>query len=342
MKKIIMPIVLIVLIVGSVIIISRIGTVDASSNDLIEENEVASIEHFNICIVPDLSNRLDIEKCPKPIDDSQMVDAIIDEIYPTILKNRVDMNQPDKIFVKFTSPKIINYYNVNNAILTFDFEKFENQIDRINYLTNRDGKSEFENDKHAFKNEFKTLLSNARQRACGADVWSFFNNEINNTCIRTEVQRIDDQDYIFEHKYKNIIVLFTDGYVEAGLYEANNTTGNKTYHLSSNLIREFRTKYEQSNETDIQTFFTKYGYGLVTLDNPILKDVEVLAVEFYDRSLTLSGNATVHPTDGEILELFWNDWMMKSGVKKFKSCKIASSVDEFMNEFHQFAEINIR
>ncbi|MCZ4694878.1 hypothetical protein DWB61_07705 [Ancylomarina euxinus] len=342
MKKIIIPIILIVFIIGSAIIIGRIGTVDASSNALLDENEVASIEHFNICLVPDLSNRLDIEKCPKPIDDSQLVNAIIDEIYPTILKNRVDMNQPDKIFVKFTSPRIINYYNVNNSVLTFDFEKFENQIDRINYLTNRDDKGKFESDKHAFKNAFKILLNNARQRVCGADVWSFFNNEINNTCIRTEVNRIDNKDYILEHKYKNIIVLFTDGYVEAGLYGPNNMTGNKTYHLSSNLIREFRTKYEQSKETDIQTFFNKYGYGLVPLNNPILKDVEVLAVEFYDRSLTPSGNATVHPTDGEILELFWNDWMMMSGVKKFKSCKITSSVDEFMNEFHEFTGIRVR
>lgn len=342
MKKVIIPIISIVFIICSVIFIGRNGTVDVSSNVSIEENEVACIEHFNICLVPDLSNRLNVKKCPKPIDDSQFVNAIIDEIYPTILKNRVDMNQPDKIFMKFTSPRIINYYTVDNSVLTFDFEKFENQIGRINYLTNRDEKGQFESDKHAFKNEFKYLLDKARQKPCGADVWSFFNNEINNICIRTEVKRIDDQDYVLEHKYKNIVILFTDGYIEAGLYGANHAVGNKTYHLSSNLIREFRSKFKQSNEADIQTFFNKHGYGLVPLDNSILKDVEVLAVEFYDRSLTPSGNATVHPTDGQILELFWNDWMMKSGVKKFKSYKISSSVEDFIHNFHEFAGIKVR
>ncbi len=341
MKKIILPIVSIGFIICGFVLFLNNDSDDIALDAKVKGNDVVTIEHFNICIVPDLSNRLDLEKCPKPVDDSHLVNAIIDDIYPTILKNRVDVNQPDKVFMKFTSPRIINYYNVDNSMLTFDFAKFDNQIDRINYLMNRDGEDQFENDKQGFKDEFAMLLNNARQKTCGADVWSFFNNEINNTFIRAEVKRIEDQDYTLEHKYKNIIVLLTDGYVEAGLYEANNTTGNKTYHLSSNSIKKFRSKYKKSNETDLKTFFHKYGYGLVPIDNPILKDVEVLAVEFYDRSLTLSGNATTHPTDGEILKLFWNDWMKSSGVKKFKSCKITSTVDAFMDEFHQFAGIKL-
>jgi hypothetical protein len=38
----------------------------------------------------------------------------------------------------------------------------------------------------------------------------------------------------------------------------------------------------------------------------------------YDRSLSQGGNATVHPTDTEILKLFWSDWLEKSGVKRYE------------------------
>ncbi len=51
-------------------------------------------------------------------------------------------------------------------------------------------------------------------------------------------------------------------------------------------------------------------------------------MELYDRSLSGGGNATVHPTDKEIIHLFWSDWLEKSGVKKFKLVDVASSESE--------------
>lgn len=337
MKKYIF-LVLFFLIVGFILYFGNFNElVDIKSN----EKKIVSIEHFNICLVPDLSNRVNPKLYPKPVDDTKLVNAIIDDIYPNILKNRVEVNQPDKIMMRFTSSKIINYYGVNNELLKFDFEKFGNsQINRITYLVNRDKKGFFQRDKDAFKNEFARTLTKARKNTCGADIWSFFNNDLNRTCIKTEVDTIEDRKYIYNHKYKNIIVLFTDGYIEAGIYGKDNGKGNKKYHLSSASINEFRNAFAKSGISDLNVFFKKNNYGLVPLENSILKDTEILAVEFYDRSLTAVGNARVHPTDGEILRLFWTDWMNKSGVKRFKLCSITSSVDEFMDVFHKFAGIN--
>jgi hypothetical protein len=333
MKKYIL-IVLFVLFVGMILYFGNFNDIDS------KKKRVVSIEHFNICLVPDLSNRVNNALYPKPVDDTKLVNAIIDDIYPNILKNRVEVNQPDKIMMKFTSPKIINYYGINNTLLKFDFERFGNsQINRITYLVDRDKKGLFKKDKNAFKSEFASALMKARKRTCGADIWSFFNNDLNRTDIKTETDTIEDRKYIYNHKYNNIVVLFTDGYIEAGLYGKDNGRGNIKYHLSSNTIKEFRNAFKLSGAVDLNTFFKKNNYGLVPLKNPVLNNLNVLAVEFYDRSLTEYGNASVHPTDGEILSLFWNDWMKKSGVKRFKSCKITSSVDEFMQVFHEFAGI---
>jgi len=329
------------IIFTSIIIYSLISCGNATDKKVAQNKDI-DIEHFNIIIVPDLSNRIDNNRFPKPIDDSQFVSALIDDIYPNILKNRVDINQTDKIQMKFTSSKIINLYDINNSKLKFDFGDFKSQVDRIKYLVNRDNKAEFSHDKDAFKTEFSRVLAKARAKTCGADLWTFFNNDLNKTCIHNEVRTIEGKKFRYHHKYKNIIVLLTDGYVEAGLYGKNNGQKNKKYHLSGRTVKEFRKQFKRSGEMDMKTFFAKNGYGLMPMKNSILKDVEVLAVEFYDRSLTPAGNATVHPTDGEILELFWNDWMRESGVKKFKCCKIASSTDEFMEVFHEFAGIKVR
>lgn len=305
-----------------------------------KDKKVNIIEHFNICIVPDLSNRINNKLYPKAVDDTQLVNAIVDDIYPNILRNRVKINQSDKIKLKFTSTNILSYYDVNNESLSFDFSDYNRQVERINYLDNRDDNNLFEQDKNAFKNEFSRVIESARSKSCGADIWSFFNNLTNNAIL---VEQPDNKNKkcMSLHEFKNVIILITDGYIEAGLYGKSNGIGNKRYHLSSNSIKNFRTQFKKSKETDYKIFFRNNGYGLMPLKNPLLKNVEVLAVEFYDRSLSPSGNASVHPTDGEILELFWTDWMKESGVKKFKCCKITSSVKEFLHTFHKFAGIKL-
>lgn len=316
------------------------GCESKNDQNKITNKEIYKIEHFNINIVPDLSNRILSNKSPKPVEDTKIVEEIIEDIYPNILKNSVEFNQPDKVQMVFTNPKIISYYNINNSALKFDFHNFKDQNERITYLLDRDKKGEFKNDKDNFKKEFTSIIEKARKRTCGADIWSFFNNELNERFIITKKDTIKDRNNCFIKQYKNIVVLITDGYIEAGLY--GKETGNKTHHLSSKDIRKFRIAYEKSNETDIKEFFTKNGYGIIPAKNPLLSKVEVMAIEFYDRSLTKSGNATVHPTDGEIIKIFWEDWMKKSGVKRFKSYKITNTPDEFLSEFHSFAGIKVR
>ncbi|NOX46840.1 MAG: hypothetical protein GXO89_07665, partial [Chlorobi bacterium] len=62
-----------------------------------------------------------------------------------------------------------------------------------------------------------------------------------------------------------------------------------------------------------------------------------LVVEFYDRSLSRkSGNNTVLPDDFDIMKLFWEDWMKKSGVKKYRIYERFASMNDFETALKNF------
>jgi hypothetical protein len=63
-------------------------------------------------------------------------------------------------------------------------------------------------------------------------------------------------------------------------------------------------------------------------------------LELYDRSLTKAGAASIHPTDMEIIKLFWSDWLQRSGVRRFEFHPIAGSKDEVEKMILNFLEIN--
>ena len=115
----------------------------------------------------------------------------------------------------------------------------------------------------------------------------------------------------------------TDGYIEAGIY-------GKGVDLSQKTIKQFRNAFIKSGEPDIKTFFdkNKNKYKIAPVNNPYLKNLEILVLELYDRSKTLGGAATVQPTDMEIIKLFWSDWLKNSKVKRFELHPIANSKDD--------------
>jgi hypothetical protein len=95
----------------------------------------------------------------------------------------------------------------------------------------------------------------------------------------------------------------------------------------------------KSGEPNIEKFFIDNDYGLVPVNNKYLKDLEVLVLELYDRSLSKGGSATVIPKDKEIIELFWKDWLVKSGVKRFELHFTASSQNEVHDVLSRFLSV---
>lgn len=288
-----------------------------------ENGAVSYITHYNIIITPDLSNRLGK---PKPVSDTRIVGNLLQHILPRVLNYKRTTNQQDKYSVSFVSNQAITQYGINVRDLKIDFNQFERQIDRIDYIKDRNPDAKLKEDKDKFISEFNRITEAASKAPDGADLWTYFNQGINNNLINSEDKDFKYGGKNFTHRFRNIMVLLTDGYIEAGLYGKKGCdTGKQCYYLSSNLIKSFRDAYRKSGEKDMNLFFEKNNYGIVPANNPNLKNLEVLVLQMEDRSLDKAGNATQHPTDMKIMELFWTDWLTKSGVKRFDLKPILAS-----------------
>ncbi|MBS9525849.1 hypothetical protein KI659_17645 [Litoribacter alkaliphilus] len=289
------------------------------------EPKVFRTQHYNIIIAPDLSNRVDFSIRQKPLKDLQIAEVVLKNLYPKILNsaNRSE-SQKDRVRFDFINKNLITKYGVETNKLELNFGEFKNQGKRMDYIKGRAERS-LQEDREKFMAEYEKIHSTAEKNNFGADIWTYLKG-LDNSSIITSGEVNSHNNIEYHHNYKNVMFLLTDGYIEAGLFgQQGCKEGNQCYYLSSNRIKEFRNAFKRSGESDLKQFFEKNGYGIVPVDNPILENVEILALEFNDRSLDHAGNATVYPTDYEILELFWTDWMEKSGVKRFKMKRTLTS-----------------
>jgi hypothetical protein len=312
-----------------------VGCGPSSTNSQKEVMDTVSILQFNIVVVPDLSNRVKPELYPKPVKDEQIIDHVLGMLYPEILTYRRSEEQKDLFRISFPNEGVINLYDLNMEELEIDFSKFDKQLDRINYIKGR-SKETLEGDIDKISSGIDKAYKAAEFKNYGADIWSYF-NRIDEFIIKDDSYVSQYQGSYYKEEYKNILVLLTDGYLEAGIYnDAGCTSKNECYFMSGRTISQFRVEFKASGSSDFKDFFIQNNYGIVPIQNQELKNLDILLLEAYDRSLDKSGNATVFPSDFEIMKLFWEDWMTKSGVRKFKMLKTASSINEASNNINKF------
>jgi len=281
------------------------------------------ITHFNITFAPDLSNRVNPNLYKRPLNDVDLLKIITNDLYPPILRYRRSENQKDKLLIDFINKGLINQYQVNTDKLLIDFGKFKNQNDRINYIMARTPASRtLKQDEAAMVSEFNHINNKAASENFGADVWTYFNQGVDEHIVLGAEAPINDEGETYINAYRNILILTTDGYIEAGIYD-------KGFDLSKKRIDNFRTAFLVSRQKDINQFFKKNKqFRINPVHNEHLKNLEVLVMELYDRSLSKTGAATVQPTDMEIIRLFWTEWLQQSGLKHFELHPCAASKDE--------------
>lgn len=283
-----------------------------------EEGESINLTHYNIVFAPDLSNRVNTQLHPRPLNDQQIVHSVLENIYPAILNHQRSDNQLDRFTVSLVNKKLVNEYDINKSLLSIDFSQFKNQRERIDYIKGR-SEATLEADIQNFEQEFARVNEIAAKNTFGADVWSYLNAGVDNLVVQAEKEPIIFNGTTYRNQYRNVLILLTDGYIEAGIYDNKGCPEpNQCYYLSGERVKQFRQAFKQSGAKDMKTFFEENNYGIVPVNNPYLEEVEVLVLEMYDRSLSQGGNATVHPTDTEILKLFWSDWLEKSNVKRYE------------------------
>lgn len=308
-----------------------------------EKESIVSVydtKHYNLIIAPDLSNRIDQKHSAKPVTDTAIIFSILNNIDSDNKKKNLlqsfnrSEDQKDRFSFSFINKQLISTYNTDMGNLSIDFSRFDTQLARIEYVKGYKEES-LGDDIHKFKTEIEHVYSKAERNYFGADIWSYFKG-LNSFDILSKTDTVTYLEKKYVNSYKNILVLLTDGYIEAGLYGKKACSNNQCYYLSSGRIKAFRKAYTDSGMGNMEEFFYKNEYGIIPINNPLLADLEVLVIEVKDRSIDPAGNATVFPTDFDIIKLFWTDWMEKSNVKKFSIKPAFASKKEGEQEMLEF------
>lgn len=281
------------------------------------------IVHYNITFAPDLSNRVNPSLYKRPLNDVDILRILTSDLYPSILRCKRAENQKDRLRVDFINKGLINQYGVYTDKLNIDFSQFANQNQRIAYIMDRDHvKRTLKLDKAEMMNEFYRINALAANQNFGADIWTYLNERLSDDIVLPDAQPKEEEGNTYTNRYRNVMIMTTDGYIEAGIYD-------KGFDLSKKTIDRFRDAFLASGESDMAFFLKKNKqFRIKPVHNDKLRNLEILVMELYDRSLTKTGAATVHPTDMEIITLFWTDWLKESKVKRFALKPCANSTAE--------------
>jgi hypothetical protein len=304
-----------------------------------EAQLIRDITHYNVIIVPDLSNRLNRSTGLK---DVTIVDSIVHNIYPKVARFNRATGQKDRYSIVFSSTKLGNLYKADLSRMQIDLGAFKNdQKSRIEYVTGRNPVHNLQSDVASFTLEFARIEMLAKQKTSGADIWSFMNAGLDQNLMMYPEPPVTFNKQQYRNIHRNIVILLTDGYIEAGLSPSQGCDGKQCRYLSGQLIAQFRQAYKSrpDRSESLQAFFNRNRYGITPANNPQLRGAEVLVLEADDRSLTKTGNSTFFPTDFEIMRLFWEDWMKKSGVRHFEVYPVARDAKEARDRFLSFIGI---
>ncbi|AYL94242.1 hypothetical protein [Mucilaginibacter celer] len=322
------------------ILLTLIGSTTGSPVRFSKAEGKLTITHFNITFAPDLSNRVNPKLYKRPLNDLELLQIISGKLHPDILNYRRSQNQHDRLLVDFINKGLISQYGVHTDKLLIDLGdpgKFPNQLARINYIMmDKPPKRTLAQDIAGMNREFDRVYNKAIKDNVGADIWTYLDQGIDDKNVFADEKPVQDadNDIVYVNHFRNVLILPTDGYIEAGIF-------GKGFDLGQQTINRFRNAFLASGGTDLQKFFRKNpSYHIKPVHNERLKHLEILILEMYDRSLTAAGSATVHPTDVEIMKLFWSDWLQQSGVKHFELHPCANSKDEAQKTVINFLGVN--
>lgn len=270
---------------------------------------------YNIVIVPDLSSRINPEYHPlQAKQDIKIIETLLD-VYEDLVRKKY-IGQKDRIILRPTDKSQVYNFNQYAESLNIDFSA-KALPEKGSYLDS------LEQHKKAFLATAQGMYNDALKDGLkGADVWRFFNEDLDSSVLRQSTET---------DSVRNIIILLTDGYIEAGKYGEAFCQENKCEYLSSRKIQEFRKAIKTSGQHWEQVFEDK-NFGILPVANKDnLKNVEVMALGFGDR------DTKTHPTDYVIMKKFWDQWFKEIGVHGMVD-KNRSAIEDSKNIITHFIE----
>ncbi|WP_326984498.1 hypothetical protein VUJ46_08180 [Chryseobacterium sp. MYb264] len=259
---------------------------------------------FNVLLVPDLSNRINPEIHPKPVLDTFLLNTAIDSIGDLLTVNNRRMNQLDVYKFDFINRGILNNPQIADAKwLQINFRQFKGKTKDASNFKRYEMKSAIS----AFKKNISKVYQYSFENPAGSDVWNYFNQTITSSLINDPDVSLPNGKNTLIKSTKNVVVLFTDGYIES----TNSSAG---YNFDQQSIKKIRQDFISSKSVDLQKFIQSKPEYLIKKTTNNLKNVNILVLEMVDRSLDDNGSTTVQPTDFEIMKIIWTQWLKSSGA----------------------------
>lgn len=256
----------------------------------VKKNELS--KNLNISILLDLSDRINPEKYPNPSMEYFQRDLGYIEIISKSFETAL-RKKP----IRQTNDQIQVYFEPEplNSEINSLAENLKLSFDKNN--TSKESLSKIAS---VYKKNSDKIYNLALQdkQFVGSDIWRFFKNKV--------------KDYCIKDNHRNILVILTDGYIyhkDSKFMEAS-----KSSYLTPELIKSFGLG------SDFEKTFEEMKLGLIPA-NSNLENLEVLVL-----GINPSKN---NPFEGDIIKLYWKDWLKSMGVKKFylKEADLPSNLD---------------
>ena len=157
--------------------------------------------NLNVILVPDLSNRIiDNENNSGQIRRDSIIIGAICESFENNVKTK--MNSNDKLIIDITDRNQAGGKLGDLAdTIIYDLSSFRDKINKLYFINKRED----------FKNGVKKLYDTAydfeqkNPKGGGADFVSYFSTKLNSKIQKSTL----------DHNYRNVLIILTDGYLEA-------------------------------------------------------------------------------------------------------------------------------
>ena len=296
----------------------------------------------NIIVAIDMSNRI-LKR--RRYEDPTIIKLITDNLKPAFQKS-IDLGINGKFYLTTINDDDFKNESYSDSVFKIDLNRFKtNAVERSNYLYhNDDSVNSLRHDVNRLNVTFEKFYQDRKQyKQLPADMWYFFRDKLTYPVLDTASFNYRYNNASFTTKYKNYIIVLTDGYIEAGRYgkDPDMRYKNQLRFFDYQIIDEFRNRFNNSNSTSMERYFKDEDYGILPVNNLLLKDSKVLVLELFDRSI-INGVASKSPKDMEVIKLFWSDWLRKSGCAESNIVlkENMSNTQDLNTIIKRFLEIN--
>ncbi len=256
-------------------------------------------QNLNISLLLDLSDRISPTKNPNSTMEFYYRDIgyikSIGEAFDSHLRSKKIRQTNEKIQVFFDPAPENNEINSIAKSLRYSIDRHNSSRELLNKVKNT----------YASQPEKIYQLAIKDNNFVGSDIWKFFKNNVNDYCI--------------ENDKRNILIIFTDGYIFHENTKFNED--NLSSYLTASMINA-----NHLNSSDWKQTMEDGGFGFIPISND-LSNLEILV-------LGINPN-TSNPYEEDVIKEYWSKWLTAMNVKRFeiKSADLPSNMDKVIKEF---------